>query len=160
MLKKNRSAKARGQRGAALVELAVTLPLLAVILVGTIDFGRAFRLAMILTNAARAGAQYGAQSVYNSGDVAGMQNAALTVLSANGTVSGVSATASRVCYCANGSGTFGAPFACPVVNPCTSTEHLVVSVSVTAQGTFSLTTPFPGLPNGLVLTRAASARVQ
>lgn len=47
----------RSERGAALVELAVALPLLLVIMVGTIDFGRAFRTAMIVTNAARAGAQ-------------------------------------------------------------------------------------------------------
>ena len=32
--------RGRGEAGAALVELAVTLPLLAVILIGTIDFGR------------------------------------------------------------------------------------------------------------------------
>lgn len=151
---------ARKERGAALVELAVALPLLAVILVGTIDFGRAFRETMIITNAARAGAQYGAQSIYNSGDQTGMQNAALGVLSVNGVTSGASATAVRQCYCASGSGSFGAPFGCPVVNPCVSTEHLVVTVTVTAQGTFLLTTPFPGLPNGFTISRSASARAQ
>lgn len=160
MTKQDTPCRARREKGAALVELAVALPLLAVILIGTIDFGRAFRLAMVVTSAARAGAQYGSQSVYNSGDIAGMQNTALAVLSANGVTQGVMATAVRQCYCANGTGTFGAAFACPVVNPCVSTEHLVVTVTVSAQATFSLTTPFPGLPSGFALARGATARVQ
>ena len=154
------------ERGAALVELAIALPLLAVILVGTIDFGRAFRLAMVVTSAARAGAQYGAQAVYNSGDGAGMQNAALTVLSNNGVTAGAAATATRQCYCVNGNGTSGwtplgsCPTAPPPATPCPVSQHLVVTVTVNAQGTFSLTTPFPGLPTGFTISRQATARVQ
>ena len=150
----------RGERGAALVELAVALPLLAVILVGTIDFGRAFRLAMVITNAARAGAQYGAQSVYNSGDTAGMQSAAVAVLTANGVTAGAAANASRQCYCVSSGGAFGGAFTCTPTSPCTAAQHLVVTVTVTAQGTFSLTTPFPGLPSGFTLSRGATVRVQ
>lgn len=150
----------RQERGAALVELAVALPLLAVILVGTIDFGRAFRLAMVVTSAARAGAQYGAQSAYNAGDVAGMQGAATAVLAANGVTAGATASAIRACYCVNSGGTYGASFACLPTSPCLSSEHLVVTVTVTAQGTFSLTTPFPGIPSGFTISRGATTRVQ
>ena len=74
----------RSERGAALVELAVALPLLAVIMVGAIDFGRAFRTAMIVTNAARAGALYGQHSQPNAGSTTGMRDAANAVLIANG----------------------------------------------------------------------------
>jgi Flp pilus assembly protein TadG len=46
-------------RGQSLVELALMLPLIALILVGTVDLGRAFFAYMRLTNAVREGALYG-----------------------------------------------------------------------------------------------------
>ena len=47
------------RRGQSLVELALLLPLLALILLGTIDLGRAFFAHQRLTNAVREGALYG-----------------------------------------------------------------------------------------------------
>jgi Flp pilus assembly protein TadG len=47
----------RDQRGTALIEMAFTLPLLLLISIGIIEFGRAFQTWQILTNAAREGAR-------------------------------------------------------------------------------------------------------
>jgi Flp pilus assembly protein TadG len=47
----------RGERGAALVEFALALPLLLVILAGIVDFGFAFQRYEVITNAAREGAR-------------------------------------------------------------------------------------------------------
>jgi Flp pilus assembly protein TadG len=47
----------RDDRGAALIEMAFTLPLLLLISIGIIEFGRAFQTWQILTNAAREGAR-------------------------------------------------------------------------------------------------------
>jgi len=47
----------RDDRGTALMEMAFTLPLLLLISVGIIEFGRAFQTWQILTNAAREGAR-------------------------------------------------------------------------------------------------------
>jgi Flp pilus assembly protein TadG len=47
----------RGTRGAQLLEFALVLPFLAVLLVGAIDFGGAYNVKHILTNAAREGAR-------------------------------------------------------------------------------------------------------
>ena len=47
----------RDQRGTALIEMAFTLPLLLLISVGIIEFGRAFQTWQIVTNAAREGAR-------------------------------------------------------------------------------------------------------
>jgi Flp pilus assembly protein TadG len=44
-------------RGTALIEMAFTLPLLLLISVGIIEFGRAFQTWQVLTNAAREGAR-------------------------------------------------------------------------------------------------------
>lgn len=46
--------------GAVAVELAFVLPLLLLILIGTMEFGRAFNVQISLTHAAREGARHGA----------------------------------------------------------------------------------------------------
>jgi Flp pilus assembly protein TadG len=45
------------ERGAALLEAAVTIPLLLLIAVGIFEFGRAYQTWQVLTNAAREGAR-------------------------------------------------------------------------------------------------------
>jgi Flp pilus assembly protein TadG len=47
----------QGQKGAAAIEFAVLLPLLALLVFGAIDFGDLFRHKYVLTNAAREGAR-------------------------------------------------------------------------------------------------------
>lgn len=45
------------ERGAALLEMAITLPLLLFVAVGIFEFGRAFQTWQVVTNAAREGAR-------------------------------------------------------------------------------------------------------
>jgi Flp pilus assembly protein TadG len=47
----------RNQRGAALLETAITIPLVLLISVAIFDFGRAYQTWQVLTNAAREGAR-------------------------------------------------------------------------------------------------------
>jgi Flp pilus assembly protein TadG len=47
----------RDDKGVALMEMALTLPLLLLICVGILEFGRAFQTWQIVTNAAREGAR-------------------------------------------------------------------------------------------------------
>lgn len=49
----------RGERGVALVEFAIVAPLLAVVVFGVIDVGRAYKTQAQLRNAAREGAAFG-----------------------------------------------------------------------------------------------------
>jgi Flp pilus assembly protein TadG len=51
------SKRVRGERGAAILEVALTLPLVLLVSVGIFEFGRAFQTWQILTNAAREGAR-------------------------------------------------------------------------------------------------------
>lgn len=53
---RRRRAFPRSEKGAALAEFALVLPLLAILVFGTIDLGRVFRLSTRLENAAREGA--------------------------------------------------------------------------------------------------------
>lgn len=47
----------RSQKGAALLETAITLPLVLLVCVGIFEFGRAYQTWQVLTNAAREGAR-------------------------------------------------------------------------------------------------------
>ncbi len=47
----------RSQKGAALVEAAITIPIILLISVGIFEFGRAYQTWQVLTNAAREGAR-------------------------------------------------------------------------------------------------------
>lgn len=82
-LMRNRPAARR--RGAAAIEFAIVLPMLMLLLLGGADFGRCFHSAMAITNAARAGAEYGAMHPFDtSSQVAwqtGVQQAAINELS-------------------------------------------------------------------------------
>ena len=46
------------QKGQALVELALTLPLILLLVLGAMDFGRVYHTKIVITNAAREGANY------------------------------------------------------------------------------------------------------
>ena len=52
-----RRSKTNGERGAALIEVALTLPILLLVAIGIFEFGRAYQTWQILTNAAREGAR-------------------------------------------------------------------------------------------------------
>jgi hypothetical protein len=93
------SIRAGRQRGSAILELAIAVPLLALILAGTMEFGRAFYAAAEVANAARAGVQFAAVNPANASNYTGMQQAA-TNDAVN--VSGLTATASKFCECSDG----------------------------------------------------------
>jgi len=54
------STSKESQRGAVAVEMAMLLPLLLLILMGTIEFGRVLNVQISMTQAAREGARYAA----------------------------------------------------------------------------------------------------
>ncbi len=82
-----------------MIELAIAVPLLTLILAGTMEFGRAFYAAAEVSNAARAGVQFAAINPANASNYTGMQQAA-TNDAVN--VSGLTATASKFCECPDG----------------------------------------------------------
>lgn len=69
------------QRGQALAELALVLPLLVLLMVGTVDLGRLFYAFQSVENAAATGALYGSQSYYNAGQSTTIRSNALAAAS-------------------------------------------------------------------------------
>ena len=51
------SKRIRNQRGTALLETAITIPIVLLVCVGIFEFGRAYQTFQVLTNAAREGAR-------------------------------------------------------------------------------------------------------
>ncbi len=66
----------RGERAQSLVELAVALPVLVLILLGTVDFGMAIFSYAVLRDAAQEGALYGS---FNPGNKAEIENRARSI---------------------------------------------------------------------------------
>ena len=61
--------RARNQRGAALLETAITLPLVLLVAVSIFEFGRAYQTWQVLTNAAREGARIAVLPDYTDSQV-------------------------------------------------------------------------------------------
>jgi Flp pilus assembly protein TadG len=60
----------KSERGAALLEAAITLPMLLLVSVGIFEFGRAYQTWQILTNAAREGARMAVLQDSSNTDIA------------------------------------------------------------------------------------------
>ncbi len=137
-----------GEHGGSLVELALTLPLLFLLLLGAIDFGRAYYLAMEIAGAAHAGAEYGAQ--YPT-DTAGMQAAATADAP---DVPGLTVnTPSYGCECSDGT-SFSA--SCTTTPTCTT--NVVYRATVSVSATYKPIIPWPKLPSSISLSSSATMR--
>lgn len=66
----------RSQDGAALIEFAIVVPMLALLLIGVVETGRYMAYGLRLSNAAHAGAQFGAQNPVNATTPADIESAA------------------------------------------------------------------------------------
>jgi Flp pilus assembly protein TadG len=101
----------RDTRGAALLEMALTLPLMLLVAIGIVEFGRAYQTWQVLTNAAREGARIAVlpgiddatvtsrvQSYMSDGQLPNSATANITITRNNTIAIGAtgSATASRV----------------------------------------------------------------
>lgn len=110
------TTRLRNQKGAALLETAITLPLILLVSVGIFEFGRAYQVQQVLTNAAREGARIAVLPGYTDAQVTTVVRTYLT----DGGLTAVDpailrnvavgpATASRV--------TISYPFSFMVLNP-------------------------------------------
>jgi Flp pilus assembly protein TadG len=84
----------RGDSGEALLEMALVLPILLVLSMGMLDFGRAFHAKSAIDQAAREGARVAVLT--QPPDAAAAQARVADVLSANGIVGAPPATVSAV----------------------------------------------------------------
>ena len=118
------------------VEAALVTPLLITILVGGAELGRVAYAAIEVANAARAGAQYAAQSGYSASDTTGISNAAANDA---GNLTSLTTSSSYTCVCSDGSTSTCANTDC-------ANSHIEQTVTVNTQATINPMFHIPGLP--------------
>ena len=138
-----------GDSGGALVELALAISLVSTLLLGAAEFGRLAYASIEVTNAAHAGAHYGAQSHTTAADNAGMKTAA-TQDAAN--VSGMTATATHTCACADGTASTCQAADC-------AASRILVYVQVNTSATVDPLIYVPGLPKTYTVKGKAVMKV-
>jgi Flp pilus assembly protein TadG len=134
--------------------MALLLPVLLLTLIGIIEIGRFAYYSILVANAARAGAQYGAQSLITAADTAGIQSAA----SNDGqNLAALTITSQQKCGC-TGAALAAAPAGCPAT-ACTAPAHPLVYVQVTVSGTFASLFHYPGIPPSITVNSTELMRV-
>lgn len=138
-----------GRQGSAMLELAVAFPLLLFLAIGAGDYARFYKTGIQVANAARAGAQYGAQNDATSGDISGMRAAAI-----NDGDNTIAVTPSQFCSCPDGTTPICA------TGLCGASGAPQVFVKVVATKTINTTIRYPGLRTSLTARDSAILRVQ
>lgn len=142
----------RRQSGQALVEIAVTMPILLILLMGGAELARLAYASIEVTNAAKAAAQYGDQnSAYASTDSNGMLIAAQQDAR---NLSGLKLNTSLAYQCSNAPGTL-----ITVTNTSCTGYQIEQILTVTATSSFDPLIHLPGLPNTYTLTSTATQMV-
>jgi Flp pilus assembly protein TadG len=143
-----------GERGQALLETAITMPLLLLMLLGAFELARVAYAATEVTNAARAAAQYGAMNGGGFLDTSGMLTAAnADAGNLNNGVSWASGYPTVSCSC-SGTGTASCPSG-KTPSGCV-TSQLLVTVNVKFQYQMTPLFKVPGLPSSYTVTGTAS----
>jgi Flp pilus assembly protein TadG len=144
------SSLGRLKRGQSAVELAFAVPVLVLLLVVGSDYSRIFYVSVGVNSAARAGAQYGSQTVITAADSTGMIAAAKTD---GANLANLTATASQ-CTCASST----TVTACPT-SYCTNAPQGTF-VEVDTQSVFKTILNYPGIPTSTTLSGKAIMQVQ
>lgn len=137
----------KAQSGNTAVELALVLPLLMLILLGTADFGRGFAQWIAIQQAARSGTQYASVDTTHYLDTAGTETAALADIP---NIAGATATATSYCTCG-----WSGQFDCSVV--CSSKRQYM---QVVVQANFTTIAPYPGIPATTAVTAKSIMRLK
>lgn len=163
--RKIRVRKFGTQGGQSLVEMALVTPLLLAMVIGAIELGRYAYIAILVGNAARAGAAYGTERIMNAGDGPGIAQAAKNDYQNNGqNPKLLTVTTKDLCGCDTGSYSTGWATAAACnpgpggTAPTCTTGNWAVMVQVTASGTYSTIFSYPWIPNPITITKQSTMR--
>ena len=138
-------------RGAVSVELGITLSLLTIMVIPTIDIGMGAYTQMQVANAAQAGAEYAAVNGWNSANVS-------TAVTSATKLSGVSASPAptETCVCV----TAGAIVAATCGATCSNGDTAGTFVTSNAQATYTTLFSYPGVPSPMTMAASSTVRIQ
>jgi Flp pilus assembly protein TadG len=157
-----RYRKLRRSRGSALVEAALLMPLLFLMLCGTMDFGRIFYTGMAIAGAARAGVQFASFTPGYTGNFGGIEQAAKDDAANQGlAAASISVTARTFCQCVGNTSTTLTYNECRITTCTVGADDKPPSYSeVTVAYTFTTLLNWPGIPSTSNISRTARMRVQ
>ena len=136
------------EEGASVLEVSIILSTLMLVMLGAVDFGRAYYLANEIAGAAHAGAVYGSTSPT---DTTGMTNAAKYDAP---DVSGLTATPSWGCECSDGT----AKSANCATSPTSCSANVVYYATVTASATYTPMMPWKGINSSFTISSSSTMR--
>jgi Flp pilus assembly protein TadG len=145
--------RTKREKGSAILELALCVPMLTLMLLGAMDFSRAFYQSITLASGARAGAVYGVSSATGTPDLAGIE---ARVLADTIDLTGVTVTSAQTCSC-NDTDTTGV--SCTTTT-CPNGSGVRSYLKVTAAKTFTPMLTYVGMPGPFPLGQSVTFRVQ
>jgi Flp pilus assembly protein TadG len=134
-------------QASSLIEFAVMLPFLVLLLVGAVDFGRAWYVNLEVSSAAEAGALYGVQ---NPNDIAGMNSAALLDAS---DLSSLHSAATYGSECSDGTSVVALSTSIP-----SCSVNAVAYVEVDTTATYTPLLIYPGISSMFTMTAKSRMR--
>lgn len=153
-----RASECACDSGNMLIELALLLPICVLLLLAAVEFGRLTFAAIEVENAARTGAQYGAQDHGFAGDITGIQAHARADAS---DIGGLYITPRTYCICsANGEATGTFDSCTAVAETCAPPSESIEFLQVNVSGEFDPLIHAPRLPTKYTLQSQAIMRVQ
>ena len=131
----------RRESGTAAIEFGLLIPILLILLIGTVEVGRAMYQAMQVNNAVEAGMLYAAKNGFDAGGIAA------AVVNATGT-QGITATPTPTlfCGCPNASGVSIKMLCDPPPPPCADGNPMGQYVQINAALDHQTILPYLGLP--------------
>jgi Flp pilus assembly protein TadG len=140
--------KLSSERGQSLIELAVSVPVVAMLIFGSVEVARVIYASIEISDAAMAGVQYGTRNPIAAADSAGIQNAA------QADVPGltITTTSSFSCICSDGSASTCQPTDCPGSN-------IETVLTVQTQSTIDSMIHLPDLPDTYTVRGQAIQKV-
>ncbi|HSU19938.1 MAG TPA: TadE/TadG family type IV pilus assembly protein [Acidobacteriaceae bacterium] len=146
MITSMHALRRRSESGQSLVELAVALPLFLILILGTAEMANIAWAAVQISNAARAGAQYGSQSHANASDSASVQTAAKNDAPS---ITNLQVTVTQPCKCISSTGT-DTGNACTLA-ACPSPNVIMPFIQVNTEAAVTPFMRYPGLPASYTL---------
>jgi len=154
----------REDRGQAFVELALVLPILILLLVGAAEIGRLAYASIEVSNAARAGVAYAAQSHTTAADNGATGGIVQAAQNDAPNITNLHATPTYSCSCEGSTGTMSAFSSCDntIANltTCPSPSRIVLYVQITTWADMNTLFRYPGIPSSIRLQGFANMRVE
>ena len=138
----------RQDSGQALIETAITLPLLLLLMLGGVEFARLTYAAIEVSNAAKAAVAYGAQNVVTASDTNGIQAAAQMDA---GNLSSITTTVTSPPSCSCVTSGVAISDSCSDTTCAIAGGYLQQTLQVTTSTTIDPIIHLPGLPTTFTL---------